>query len=112
MVLPEFFEKFAIYWFLGFRGDSEKFCGQVWGPKRAKNTKKWIFLVLGAVLDETSADQICLHAQCGPTEPCLGSPVSLGPDIWALRQGLGAISSAGDRFCRLGTQPTKKFRTQ
>ena len=31
-------------------GDLEKFRGPVQGPKLAKNAKKWIFPVLGAVL--------------------------------------------------------------
>ena len=43
--------QFAIYWFLGSGGlVGEKFRGPVWGPKRGKNTKKWILPVLGAVL--------------------------------------------------------------
>ena len=42
----------------GGLGDWEKFHGPVWGLKRAKNAKKWIFPVLGAVLGETPADQI------------------------------------------------------
>ena len=92
---------------LGGLGDLEKFCGSVWGPKLANNTKKWIFPVLGAVLGETPADQICLRAQCGPSELCLGTHVSLGPGIWPFLGGLGAVSSVGDRFCLSGTQPTK-----
>ena len=35
---------------LGGPGDLEKFRGPVQGPKLAKNGKKWIFPVLGAVL--------------------------------------------------------------
>ena len=66
---------------LGGLGDLEKFGGPVRGPKWVKNAKKWIFLVLGAVLGETPADQICLHAKCGPAEPSLGSHVSLGSGI-------------------------------
>ena len=62
----------------------EKLCGPVRGPKLAKNAKKWICLGLGAVLGETPAGQICLHAKCGPSEPCLGSHVSPGSEIWAL----------------------------
>ena len=85
----------------------EKFRGPIRGPKRARNAKKSIFPVLGAVLGEMPADQICLHAKCGPTEPCLGSQVSLGSEIRVLLGGLGAILSVGDRFCLLGTQPTK-----
>ena len=45
--------QFAIYWFLGVWGTDR-------GPNRAKTTKKWIFLVLGAVLGETPADQILI----------------------------------------------------
>ena len=78
---------------LGGLGDLEKFLGTIRGPKRAKDTKKWIFLV--AVRGETPADQICLHAECGRSEPCLGSRVPLGPEKRA-RGGGGA-------FCRLGT---------
>ena len=85
----------------------EKFCGPAWGPKRAKPAKKWIFPGLGAVLGETPTNQICLHAECGPSEPCLGSHVSLGPGIWPFWGALGAISSVEDRFCLLGSQPTK-----
>ena len=62
---------------------------------------------MGAVLGETPADQISLHAKCGPSELCLGSHVFLESEIQALLGGLGAISSGGDRFCLLGTQPTK-----
>ena len=61
----------------------EKFCGLVWGPKRAKKAKKWNFPVWGAVLGETPADQICLHAECGPSDPCLRSHVPLGSEIRA-----------------------------
>ena len=50
--------QFAIYWFFGCLGDLEKFRRPLRGPKRAKNGEKCIFPVLGAVLDETSADQI------------------------------------------------------
>ena len=53
-------------------------------------------------------DQSCLHAKRGPSEPCLGSHVSLGPGIWPFWGALGAILSVGDRFCLLGTQPRKK----
>ena len=49
-------------------------------------------------------DPSCLHAKCGPSEPCLGSHVPLGPRIWPFWGALGAISSVGDRFCLLGTQ--------
>ena len=54
------------------------------------------------------ADQSGWHAKCGPSEPFLGSHVSLGPGIWPFWGALGAISSVGGRFCLLGTQPTKK----
>ena len=56
-----------------------------WGPKRAKNAKKWIFPALRAVLGEAPAGQICLHAKCGPSEPCLASLVSPG---WLAELGL------------------------
>ena len=62
---------------------------------------------MGAILVKTPADQICSHAKCGPTEPCWRSHVSLGRGIWLFWGALRAISSVGDRFCRLGTQPTK-----
>ena len=52
-------------------------------------------------------EQSCLHAKCGPSEPCLGSHVSLGPGIWPFWGVLAANSPVGDRFCLLGTQPTK-----
>ena len=74
---------------------------------RAKDAEKWIFPVLGAALGETPADQICLHARGGPSEPCLGSHVSLGSEIRALWGGLGSISLVGDRFGLVGSQPTK-----
>ena len=92
---------------LGGLRDLQKFRGPVRGPKLAGNTKKWISPVLGVVLGETSADQICLRANYGPSGPCLGSHVFLGPGIWPFWGALGAISSGRDRFCRLGTQPTK-----
>ena len=41
----------------GGPGDLEKFRGRP-GPKTGQKTKKWIFLVLGAVLGETPAGQI------------------------------------------------------
>ena len=44
----------------GCLGHLEKFRGPVRGPKRVKNAKKWIFPDLGAVLDETPADQLLL----------------------------------------------------
>ena len=66
---------------LGGLGDLEKLGGPIRGPKQAKNGKKWIFPVLGAVLGYMPPDQSCLHAKCGPSEPCLGSHVSLGPGI-------------------------------
>ena len=53
---------------------------------------------MGAVLGERPVNQILLHAKCGPSEPCLRSDVSLGPEIWPFFGGLGAISSVGDRF--------------
>ena len=74
---------------------------------KAKIAKKAIFPVLGAILDKTRAEQICLHADCGPSESCLGSHVSPASEMRALGGGLGAISSVEDRFCLLGTQPTK-----
>ena len=89
---------------LGGLADFEKFRVPVRGPKRAKNGKKWIFPVFGAVLGETLADQICLHVKCGPCEPCLGSHVSLGPGTWGrggalLRQfGTGSVCQEPNRF--------------
>ena len=51
MVLPEFFDKFVNYWFLGGLGDLENLDLEArLGPKRARNAKKWIFPVLGDVL--------------------------------------------------------------
>ena len=44
----------------GRLGDLQKFCGPVWGPKRDNNAKKWFLPVLGAILGETSADQILI----------------------------------------------------
>ena len=35
------------------------------------------------------SDQSCLHAKCGPSEPCLGSHVSLGHGIWPFWGGAG-----------------------
>ena len=92
-----FFEKFVIYWFLRVWGTQRNFPAAQ-GPKRAKNARQWIFPVLGAVLGETPADQILLHAKCGPSEPCLGS--------WGR---WGRNSSVGDRFRWLGTQLEKTF---
>ena len=81
-------------------GDLEKFRSPVRSSKRAKNGKKWIFSVFGAVLGDTPADQICLRAKCGPSELCLGSHVSLGLRIWPFWGGWGS-------FLQSGTQPTK-----
>ena len=36
----------------------------------------------------------------------MGSHVSLGPGIWPFWGALGAVSSVGERFSLLGTQPT------
>ena len=101
--------------FTGFRGsgDLEKFRGPVRGLERAKNGKKWTLPVLGAVLGETPADQICLRAKCRPREPCLGSHVSPGSEIRAL------WGAGWGPFHRLGTgsvcpEPNRKkpFRPQ
>ena len=94
---------------LGGLGDLEKFFGPVLGLKRGKTAKKWIFPVWGAVLGLMPPDQSFLHAKCGPSEPCLGSHVSLGPGIWPFQGALGAISSVGDQFCLFGIQPAKKL---
>ena len=88
--------------------DSEKFRGPVQGPKRAKNSKKWIFPVLGAVLGETPADQICLRAKCGPSEPCLGSHVSLGPGIWPFGGGAGGRFVGWGLVLSVGNPTSKK----
>ena len=84
-------------------GDLEKFRGPVRGQKRAKNSKKWIFGSWGPFWARRPPTKFV----CGPSEPCLGSHVSPGSEIRALWGGLGVISSVGDRFCLLGTQPTK-----
>ena len=81
--------RFTGFWGLG---DLEKFCGRP---------------VLGTILGETPADQTCLHAKCGPGEPCLGSHVYLGSKLRALWGGLGAISSVRDRFCLVGPNQKK-----
>ena len=97
MVLPEFFlSEIRELLVFGGLGDLEKFRGLVWGPKRAKNTKKWFFLVLGSVLGETSADQIRSHAKRGPSESRLGSHVSLEP------VSTGSPGEGGDHFIGWG----------
>ena len=76
-------------------------------PKWATNPEKVDFPGLGGRSGLDAPDQSCLHAKCGPSEPCLGSNLSLGPGIWPFWRAVGVISSVGDRFCLLGTQPTK-----
>ena len=78
---------------LGGLGDFKKFRGTGRGPNGSKTPKKWIFPVLGAVLDDTPADQICLHAKCRHNVPCLTSHVPLRPGIWPFGGG-----EAGGRF--------------
>ena len=93
---------------LGGLGDIEKFCGPVRarnGPKTAKSgfSRSW-----GPFWARRPPTKFDLRAICGPSKPCLGSHVSLGPGIWPFGGGLGAVSSVGDRLCLLGTQLTKK----
>ena len=59
------------------------------GPETGQKRQKVDVPDLGAVLGETPTDQMCLRAKCGPSEPCLGSRVSLGPEIWPFWGGAG-----------------------
>ena len=69
-------------------------------PKRAKNAG------LGGILGETTPDQIRSHAKCGPSEPCLGFHMSLGPEIWPFRAGWGPFRRLGTIF--VGQGPSQK----
>ena len=101
--------QFMIDWIFGGLGDLEKFCGRL-GPETGQKHPKSVFSrSLGLFWTKHPPTKFVCMLNADPVNPVkLGSHVSLGPKLWPFFGGLGAISSVGDRFFRLGTKPKKK----